>query len=452
MKSIYMKNFRCFREEQKARIAPLTLLVGENSSGKTSFMAMIRALWKAVYEDEIPDFKENPYDLGSFDDIAHHRGRRGGRAEAFEAGFEAEVKPRKGQPSFAKRFSIVFGREGSAPVPVLRRFEFDNCWIEEHRTGGNPQEIRVGTSKGSWKYDSANRLSGQGPMGFKMKSPYVFFAPYFIRGLENSNTKFIPLNGSPDITEDDWNEVEKLLSSIGFRRGHGHSYASAPVRSQPQRIYEPGRPVLDPGGDYVPLYLAAMRFQNKKFWASLKKSLENFGHVSDLFDEIEIKPLGKREGEPFQLRIRKFGGKLKGPPRNIKDVGYGVSQVLPVITELLRENENRRSRIFLLQQPEIHLHPKAQAALGSFFCELANQDRQIIVETHSDHLLDRVRMDVRDGKGSLTTEDVSILYFERNELNVCIHSLRLDEKGNVRDAPKGYRAFFMEEMKRSLGF
>ena len=135
-------------------------------------------------------------------------------------------------------------------------------------------------------------------------------------------------------------------------------------------------------------------------------------------------------------------------------MGYGVSQVLPVITELLRPdtwNPFSELSIFLLQQPEVHLHPSAQAALGSLFCQLAGPERQLVVETHSDHLLDRVRMDVRDDKASLKPDDVSVLFFERGELDVHIHSLRLDDIGNVLDAPPSYRQFFMEETRRSLG-
>ena len=106
--------------------------------------------------------------------------------------------------------------------------------------------------------------------------------------------------------------------------------------------------------------------------------------------------------------------------------------------------------MFLLQQPEVHLHPSAQASLGSFFCSAAASGKQLIVETHSDHLMDRVRMDVRDGASKLNPEDVSILFFERNELDVRIHSLGIDEEGNVTGAPEGYRQFFMEEVRRSL--
>ena len=106
--------------------------------------------------------------------------------------------------------------------------------------------------------------------------------------------------------------------------------------------------------------------------------------------------------------------------------------------------------MFLLQQPEVHLHPSAQAALGSLFCQIASPVCQLVVETHSDHLMDRIRMDVRDGVTDLKPSDVSILFFERQDLDVRIYSLRIDEEGNILDAPDGYRSFFMEEITRSM--
>ena len=106
--------------------------------------------------------------------------------------------------------------------------------------------------------------------------------------------------------------------------------------------------------------------------------------------------------------------------------------------------------MFLLQQPEVHLHPSAQAALGSLFCQVAAAGKQLIVETHSDHVIDRIRMDVRDGTSALKHEDVSILFFERDELDVRIHSLGIDDQGNITGAPPSYRQFFMEEVRRSL--
>ncbi len=197
------------------------------------------------------------------------------------------------------------------------------------------------------------------------------------------------------------------------------------------------------------MYLAHLfRHRSRREWNALKERLEGFGSAAGLFDEIAIRSLGVREGEPFQVQVRKRGQRTIGPWRNLIDVGYGVSQVLPLLTELLRPDA---PSTFLLQQPEVHLHPSAQAALGTFFCQAA-KGHQLIVETHSDHLINRVRLDVRDGSGPLGPDDVSILYFERGELEVNIHSLRLDEEGNVLDAPPSYGRFFMDETARSLRY
>ena len=187
------------------------------------------------------------------------------------------------------------------------------------------------------------------------------------------------------------------------------------------------------------MFLANLFSQDKERWESLKDLLEKYGKAAGLFDEISIRRLGRRDSEPFQVQVRKFSGRLKGPYRNLIDVGYGVSQVLPIVTELLRDDVSEYDQqMFLLQQPEVHLHPSAQAALGSLFCQIAGPERQLVVETHSDHLMDRVRMDIRDGVSELKPSDVSILYFERNNLDVKIHSLEIDEEGNIIGAPDGY--------------
>ncbi|MCY4170342.1 MAG: hypothetical protein OXF08_01945 [Bacteroidetes bacterium] len=76
MKEITLEKFRCFYEKQVAQLAPLTLLVGDNSTEKISFLVMIRALWDCIYSHQIPNFKEAPFDIGSFEEIAYrHNGR-----------------------------------------------------------------------------------------------------------------------------------------------------------------------------------------------------------------------------------------------------------------------------------------------------------------------------------------------------------------------------------------
>ena len=448
MDQITLKDYRCFHEEQTARLAPLTLLVGENSTGKTSFLALIRALWDVAYGAEIPDFKEYPYDLGSFDEIAHYRGRSGGRSGTFKAGFcDASVRPkRKSKKTSLYQFDVAFGKRQSTPFPVRRRETFGANWIEEITDPRHTEAaFRIGTDRGTWESTASESIF---PLYEGYLSPMYFYVRMFLLKQDSpADSPFKPLYGSPPLTEQDRSQISKLFSSRRWFPGR-QPYASAPVRSKPHRTYDPGTDILDSEGDYVPTYLANLSAGDDKNWQSLKNKLEIFGNAAGLFDEITIKRLGKTGGEPFQVQVRKFEGRRKGPLRNLTDVGYGVSQVLPVVTALLRPDA---PSMFLLQQPEVHLHPSAQAALGSLFCETAGSGRQLIVETHSDHLLDRVRMDVRDGETGLRPEDVSILFFERDGLEVNIHSLTMDGDGNIEGQPPGYRRFFMKETQRLLG-
>ncbi len=127
MRSITLRNYRCIGDEpQTARLAPLTLLVGENSSGKTSLMAMVRALWDIAYDNRVPDFKQGPYDLGSFDEIAHHRGARGGRAKSFEAELETDSTggKRNGASEGPLRFKTGGKRNGASEGPLRFRATF----------------------------------------------------------------------------------------------------------------------------------------------------------------------------------------------------------------------------------------------------------------------------------------------------------------------------------------
>ena len=199
-----------------------------------------------------------------------------------------------------------------------------------------------------------------------------------------SDPDILPVSDAPPMTEEDKGRFDSLVRRPGFLLASQRPFASAPVHSKPLRTYDPSDPTSEPEGANVPMYLSTAFFEDRKSWAALKNALEEFGHAAGLFDEISVRPLGKRGSEPFQVHVRKYGRRAKGPMRNLIDVGYGVSQVLPVITELFRERE---TPMFLLQQPEVHLHPSAQAALGSLFCRVAARDRQLVVETHSDHLV-----------------------------------------------------------------
>jgi hypothetical protein len=220
-------------------------------------------------------------------------------------------------------------------------------------------------------------------------------------------------------------------------------YAFAPIRTSPKRTYDPIGAEPSPEGSHVPMLLAAFsRSAQRQDWAELQAALAEFGAKSGLFEGIEIVDKGRKEGDPFQVGVK--GG---GRTFNLIDVGYGVSQALPILVDTLHRVRNFQS--FLLQQPEVHLHPKAQAELGSFFARQATEKRGFVIETHSDYLVDRIRMEVR--RKLLKPEDVSLLYFERGRSGATIHNLELDTNGSITNPPPGFRQFFLKEERDLLG-
>ena len=441
MNSVTIENYRCFRGRQTARLAPLTLLVGENSSGKTAFMAMIRALRNAAFGNGIPDFREPPYDLGAFGEVVYNDGRQPEQPAFFGASFKDSDSDYGDSPV---EFSVKFEERDGFPYPIRRKFSQGDAWFALDDSSGS--KIVMGLGGRLWK--GVNYFGG-----FGADFPTLALAAQFALQRWSLGEDEAELSESGDAPFPDKDALKKRLKALSETLGLWRArnlvepFAGAPVRSQPRRTYDPIRQSQDPEGEYVPSYLARLSRRDSGEWRALKHQMEDFGKKSGLFDEISIGSLGESAGDPFQVRIRKFGKELKGLDRNLIDVGYGVSQALPMLTELLRADA---PPAFLIQQPEVHLHPMAQAALGSLFCSIANE-RQLIVETHSDYIVDRVSMDVRDGKTDLKPDDVSILFFERGELDARIHSLRLDEMGNVLDAPESYGRFFMEETRRAIG-
>ena len=441
MDSITLENYRCFREKQTARLAPLTLLVGENSTGKTSFLALIRALWDVAIAERVPDFREEPYDLGSFREIAHDRGSRGSRADSFEVSLANTIQlSHKRVEQVAHR--VTFTGLAAAPYPVERRFYVGQSWFALDTRGSNEPSLRVSINSREIKYDIQTNLRF-------FDNDTLFPLGLLLSNITRESTGFFKLVSNGDPEDIDYEQIDEMGAALRISSGRRYEqrpFASAPVHARPHRTYDPSRPARDPEGESTPSYLAELFRRNPSAWNQLKKHLEAFGHASGLFDEISIRSFGHSMGSPFQVEIRKFDRGMKGPQRNLIDVGYGVSQTLPMLTEFFREDS---PRVLLLQQPEVHLHPSAQAALGSLFCTVSGPAKQLIVETHSDYIVDRVRMGVRDK--IIRSEDISILFFERTGLDVKIHSLRIDELGNVLNAPPSYGQFFMEELDRSVG-
>ena len=426
-------------------LRPLTLLIGENSTGKTAFLAAVRIASDISYSGHTIDFNERPFQLGSFNEIAHYKGgaRRAGsdirdygrRASAPAWTPDTTKTDATGASSSPRRIthSAVFRRSGSHPVISSQSLRLGEHQLTVRLPPSTEQpilEYRVGDSTETIPLENLP-IRPAAETAFDWS--YALYVLIERPRKETKDTTLITQEGLRDIAE------QATRSIVWSRR----PICIAPVRTTPLRTYDPVSDTPVPEGAHIPMVLAKLFFQDKDEWKSLKETLDRFGKESGLFTGVYIKALGRYESDPFQIRVG-----IKGPQANLVDVGYGVSQALPILVEALRSD---RDSVHLMQQPEVHMHPRSQAALGSFLADLAaTQRKQFIVETHSDYLVDRVRMDIRDGK-SIKPEDVVLLYFERQGSEISIHPITINADGNLMGEPDTYRKFFLNEEGRFLG-
>ena len=447
-----LQDVRCFEGEQRGELRPITLLVGENSTGKTTFLGCYGALHRMLSArsifhilNESLDFNEIPFAMGSFRDIVRSRRGRSGRINEFKLGFGLEAR----LGGLAYHLTATFCEEGSQPIVSSLRFQFSQeSFLELQRSD-------AGTAV-------------QIPGAALQEIDFPFDQPEFLLHVLTDGDSSL-LRGYPNLEP-----VRKYLldlclpSGAGKRRGSNRQRSAltlprfselipvAPLRSKPKRTYDPVRETASPEGEHIPMLMMRLDRTYKDHWNSLHDDLVEFGRGAGLFSDIKVKRHGKQMSDPFQLQVKV----RSGPHANIMDVGYGISQSLPTLVDIMTPDEPGRrrncgdERTFLLQQPEVHLHPRGQAQLASLFIAAFKKRRhRFLIETHSDYIVDRVRISVR--QGLLKPEDVSILYFEPNGPSgnaVDIHNMHLDEYGNLEGAPAGYRDFFSKETDKLLGF
>ena len=120
---------------------------------------------------------------------------------------------------------------------------------------------------------------------------------------------------------------------------------------------------------------------------------------------------------------------------NVTNVGVGLSQVLPVLARVLLAEPGS---VILLEQPELHLHPAMQQHLGDFLLAAARSGRQLIVETHSDHLVSRLRRRIAEDNGGDLRGFVDLIYVWREEGRSTYRSVGVNDYGGIDDWPPGF--------------
>lgn len=432
-----LKNFKAWQDCGEIRLAPLTVLFGTNSAGKTSIPQLLLLLKQTARS---PD-RQRALQLGdhSYADVVHrHR-----VSSPLEFDFSWSLERPLGVQD-----PVSGARASGDTLRFAARLRAD--------ARGQPRVERLSyelAERGARTLDLA--LSERGPAGAKRARPHFELTSdryELIRRQGRAAPLPSPLRfyGFPD-------EVQAYFQNAAFvsdlvleleRVLNGLFYVG-PLREYPKRLYvwsgEAPDHVGERGDRAIESILAAgarafswkPRQRGKPLEQIVAERLRSMG----LIHQLAVKPLGRQRRE-YEVLVKTTPG---SPEVKLSDVGFGVSQVLPVIVEAFYVP--RRS-VVILEQPEIHLHPRVQADLADLFVDAirareAGEPRecQFIIESHSEHFLRRLQR--RIAEQELSHEDVALYFVTSRAGAGRIEQLDVDEYGNIKNWPE---RFFGDEM------
>lgn len=432
------EGFKSWRDTGPVRLAPITALFGNNSSGKTSLLQMLLLLKQTA---ESPDRSQvlnlgderALVDLGTFQDVL----------------FAHDLST-----SLSVRLGWSLPRLLTVPDPA-------NPWLtlfEDNKLRFRTTIASQANGDGSGRptvtemaYGFAGAEFGMRPAKGK-KAKFELFDTTsdfnFVRTVGRPWDLPAPAKcyGFPD-------QVRAYFQNAGFLSDFELQFEElcarlsylGPLRDYPRRQYSwAGAKPADMGrrGERVVDAILASREAGISYSRgrghkrqSLEERVASWLQDLGLIDRFEVKPISKG-GKLFQVWVRR---NPRAPEVLITDVGFGVSQILPVIVLCYYAPEGST---LILEQPEIHLHPKVQAGLADVFIDAAKtRGVQIIVESHSEHLLRRLQR--RVAEDALSADQTALYFAATKDGESQLTSLELDLFGTIKNWPDG---FFGDEL------
>jgi hypothetical protein len=429
--NLKIDGFKSYLTEQSVGFAPLTLIYGSNASGKSSILQAMRFLG-ANARSGIQYQNQSPFltsvapglDLGDFKNYVSGHSNR---SMSLEVTANSDGFP--GGQSISLKYQI--DSDGVNPGGVLTKVII-TTFEHEYRVAIQQNERTNRRFGRVTEFDLGGREVGQVDQQLS------------VRGL---------------LLQDNFANV------ASGQRAYDSAFSLA-IRAQrkvlahlsnflyvgPHREQLPRVAFEDDLGQF-----GNSTSNRSDFWTrwlrGLSESPEDLQKVNDAFSDLDI---------PYEMRVEKLslGGMseiaIAGSPIIpyffdldnkthvfAKDIGYGVSQVLPIVmATALSVNENLH---MMIEQPELHLHPRLQGRLANLFVSAAKRGRPISVETHSEHLILRIQKLIRTGECDPSL--VKVIFVERTDLGALTHELRMNEIGNfVDDWPGGFFEERLEEL------
>lgn len=419
MKAIYLDNYRGFKN-QLIHLKAVNFFVGENSSGKTSILAALKLLSSSELYFK-PGFQIPDLPFVSF---AEFISKGSNNKKTFIMGVQTGAKKsefkiiRFGQKDGLPYIQRIFyGIEDSiACIDISKDISY---YIYENKSFDNFSD----TLNFCLERINGEFFNTDSDVGEPEKLPQHMRSHIGVGMIQH----FVNMNYFEHKSESDENDK---LSALDF---HPCKWI-APIRAKPQRIYTDFGHRYSAEGEHIPYVLRDILKSKIKKDIKLSDLVENYGVYSGLFEKISVKNYGDEIEGPFGINITHDS--ISVP---INNVGYGVSQVLPVLLEA----GNKSQKFIAIQQPEVHLHPRAQAALGKFLFDVSTEGARFFIETHSDFIIDRFRISQNKSSSKV---DSQVVFLSRTKSDCRVSILEIGLDGSYpEDQPEEFREFFLQE-------
>jgi predicted ATPase len=441
LNSLRIQNFKSWADTGTVRLAPLTVIFGANSAGKSSLGHLMLALKQTALSTDrkralnLGD-STTLIDLGTFADCLHNHDQ--GKALTFDVGWTLPkdlefrdpvgAKGRYYGDSLALQTTLSADKKTQQPRTIRLKYELkqgrkDPLVVTLDKDANGKLHLKSNV------FDFVRATGRQWPLEEPEK--FYRFSETSIARFQNAG--FLTVFAL---------ETEAMLRSITYL---------GPLREPPQRIYSWSGDTpedVGPKGQFaIPAILAAQN-EGRKLNRGPKQALKGFaefiaGWLKDLgvIDEFVVRPVAAGRKE-YEVLVRTHPN---APEVKITDVGFGVSQVLPALVQAFYCQPN--STIWM-EQPEIHLHPQVQAELADVFISAIqakengkDRNTQLIIESHSEHFLNRLQRRIAEAK--ISAEDVAIYFARRAGGMAELEPLRLNLYGEIENWPED---FFGDEM------
>ena len=439
LKQLRIQNFKIWEDTGKIGMAPLTLFFGANSSGKSSigqFLMMLKQTTESQDRKSVfsPGGANSAVQLGSYQDMVfgHNLDNRIKFSYKWSMPDQLIIEtPKPDAKTFQGDELRFFGSvdfSGKRAVVSQMRYTIFN----DHDTSLLVNyKKRKDRNEYSLSADQIKLVRHRG-RGWALKDTLQFY------GFPKEVSSYYQ---NADFVRDLNLEHEKLFDSISYL---------GPLRAKASRVFFWNGDTPDSvgyiGEESIAAILAAAdrkisygpRQRAKKFHEVIANQLHKMG----LVEEFKVRAISQSRRQ-YEVKVRTWGA---DEMVDLLDVGVGVAQVLPVLIQCFFAPANS---IVIMEQPEIHLHPKAQAALADVMIDAINarengKDRniQLIVETHSEHFLRRLQRRIAEDS-NLKQNQVAAYFADTSNPSAKLKTLELDKYGNILNWPNG---FFGDEM------